>query len=88
MLSTLEWNKEFMRLNGIPSSKMDLSAPSTKEYFMTISRNGGYKLPAEPTATPAPVPKPSVAPTVPQNATAKQLIKTILDAAAALDKII
>ena len=88
MLTTLEWNTEFKRLNGIPPSKMNLSAASTKEYFMTISRNGGYKLPVEPSATPAPAPVIAPAnPSVPQNATAKQLIKTIMDAAAALDKL-
>ena len=86
MLTILEWNKEFMRLNGIPPSRMDLSAPSTKEYFVVISRNGGYKLPVETAATPAPTVTPS--PSVSQNATAKQLIKTIIDAAAALDKLI
>ena len=104
MLTTLEWNTEFKRLNGIPPSKMNLGAASTKEYFMTISRNGGYKLPAEPSATPVPIPAISgnaggypISPTIsggagslypPQNATAKQLIKTIIDAAAALDKLI
>jgi hypothetical protein len=105
MLSTLEWNTEFKRLNGIPPSKgMDLSAASTREYFMAISRNGGYKMPVEPSATPAPIPTISgnaggypISPTIsggagslyppPQNATAKQLIKTIIDAAAALDKL-
>jgi hypothetical protein len=95
MLTTLEWNTEFKRLNGIPPSRMDLSAESTREYFKTISRNRGYKLPVE---TPAPVPPnppPNPAPAPPNpppvpvlNATAKQLIKTIMDAAAALDKII
>jgi hypothetical protein len=65
---------------------MDLSAASTREYFMAISRNGGYKMPVEPSATPVVTP-PAPAPTLPQNATAKQLIKTIIDAAAALDKL-
>jgi len=88
MLSTLQWNTEFKRLNGIPPSKgMDLSAASTREYFMAISRNGGYKMPVEPSATPVVTP-PVPAPTILQNATAKQLIKIIMDAAAALDKLI
>lgn len=92
--SVQDWNNEFMRLNGIPHSKgMDLSAASTKEYFMAISRNGGYKLP-DLSLLPPPRPSPVVAPvpaqpnpSISQNATAKQLIKTILDAAAALDKL-
>jgi hypothetical protein len=50
------WNNEFMRLNGIPPSRMSNNA-AMMEYFKTISRNGGYKLP--PPIGAAPVVKPT-----------------------------
>lgn len=53
------WNNEFMRLNGIPPSRM-ANNESMMDYFKTISRNGGYRLPPPLNAAPAPAPAPAV----------------------------
>ena len=83
--ATQDWNNEFMRLNNIPKSKMNNDENMT-QYFKIISQSGGYKLPGA-IAPVAVLKQPVPAVSVPQNATAKQLIKTIIDAAAALDKL-
>ena len=82
--STQDWNNEFMRLNNIPKSKMNNDENMTA-YFKIISQGGGYKLPGA--IAPVAVLKPPIPTPIPQNATAKQLIKTIIDAAAALDRL-
>jgi hypothetical protein len=74
------WNNEFMRLNGIPPSRM-ANNESMMDYFKTISRNGGYKLPSPLNAAPAPtVPTPIKPPSVATALAAAREVVRLLEA--------
>ena len=74
------WNNEFMRLNGIPPSRM-ANNESMMDYFKTISRNGGYKLPPPLNAAPAPaVPAPIKPPSVVTALAAAREVVRLLEA--------
>jgi hypothetical protein len=54
MTATTDWNNEFMRLNGIPATRMTNNENMTS-YYQSIAKNGGYKLPGTTGSTTPPV---------------------------------